>query len=236
MLKPFSSILLNVLLEFRFKNVQNSTKYYFSIVDYHGINGNISLDRRSEFVQSPNRYELALTAERNASLTRDVGTYDITEAEHRAKNEKENIINNNNSIISPTSTLSTPSSYYNGSQNGNASTLEMNGDVQKKKWPSGDAYFLAKEILMTERTYKKDLDVINTKFRKALAIEDVESLQPLFEHFEAMGQHHSVFLRDLEHRIVLWEGRGTQDNNRIGDVMLKNMVVLPVSFILNFPS
>lgn len=31
-----------------------------SAEEYHGINGNVSLDRRSEIVQSPNRYELAL--------------------------------------------------------------------------------------------------------------------------------------------------------------------------------
>lgn len=43
-----------------------------------------------------------------------------------------------------------------------------------------------------------------------------------------MIQHHSIFLRDLEHRIVLWEGRGGEESHRIGDVMLKNMVVLPV--------
>lgn len=43
-----------------------------------------------------------------------------------------------------------------------------------------------------------------------------------------MIQHHSVFLRDLEHRILLWEGRGSHEAHRIGDVMLKNMVVLPI--------
>lgn len=43
-----------------------------------------------------------------------------------------------------------------------------------------------------------------------------------------MIQHHSVFLRDLEHRILLWEGRGSHESHRIGDVMLKNMVVLPI--------
>lgn len=42
-----------------------------------------------------------------------------------------------------------------------------------------------------------------------------------------MVQHHSIFLRDLEHRIVMWENRG-DEIQRIGDVMLKNMVVLPV--------
>lgn len=42
-----------------------------------------------------------------------------------------------------------------------------------------------------------------------------------------MVQHHSIFLRDLEHRIVVWENR-SEEANRIGDVMLKNMVVLPI--------
>lgn len=42
-----------------------------------------------------------------------------------------------------------------------------------------------------------------------------------------MVQHHSIFLRDLEHRIVVWENRG-EETHRIGDVMLKNMVVLPI--------
>jgi FERM, RhoGEF and pleckstrin domain protein 2 len=76
-------------------------------------------------------------------------------------------------------------------------------------------------------------------FRDELTPEDIENLQPLFQYFESMSQHHSVFLRDLEHRIMLWEGRGLHDSHRIGDVMLKNMVVLPVSelqkskFVLN---
>lgn len=61
-----------------------------------------------------------------------------------------------------------------------------------------------------------------------LAPEDVENLQPLFDYFESMVQHHSIFLRDLEHRIVMWESRGDDVRTRIGDVMLKNMVVLPI--------
>lgn len=60
-----------------------------------------------------------------------------------------------------------------------------------------------------------------------LGNEDVENLQPLFDYFESMVQHHSIFLRDLEHRIVMWESRA-EETHRIGDVMLKNMVVLPI--------
>jgi hypothetical protein len=43
-----------------------------------------------------------------------------------------------------------------------------NGDVveevdgrKTKRWPTDKAYFITKELVMTERTYKKDLDVIN---------------------------------------------------------------------------
>uniref|UniRef100_A0A2M4BAU9 FERM, ARHGEF and pleckstrin domain-containing protein 1 n=1 Tax=Anopheles marajoara TaxID=58244 RepID=A0A2M4BAU9_9DIPT len=217
--------------------------------DYHGINGNVSLDRRSEIVQSPNRYELALgTADRsnNNSLSRETGSYDLSSAEARARNGHfggsnggalhtvdENVINNN---YQNTQSLTTG----NGSNGGrgdaatgtgpnNSGTLRsMDEELRKKKWPTDRAYFLAKELLMTERTYKKDLDVINTWFREELTPEDLENLQPLFQYFESMLEHHSVFLRDLEHRILLWEGRGGHETHRIGDVMLKNMVVLPI--------
>lgn len=39
---------------------------------------------------------------------------------------------------------------------------EIEGEVKKKnKQPVDKTYYIAKEILMTELTYKKDLDVIN---------------------------------------------------------------------------
>lgn len=81
---------------------------------------------------------------------------------------------------------------------------------------------------MTERTYKKDLDILNNNFRQELSPEDIDNLQPLFEMLDSMVQHHSIFLRDIEHRIVLWEGSGSQDAHGIGDVMMKNMAVLPI--------
>lgn len=40
--------------------------------------------------------------------------------------------------------------------------LADDGDIRKtKRWPTDKAYFISKELLMTERTYKKDLEVIN---------------------------------------------------------------------------
>ena len=118
--------------------------FHFPADDYHGINGNVSLDRRSEIVQSPNRYELALGSNKS-TLSRDNGTYDVGNAELRSTIISENVINNNHHPTTPNGT----------------STLESQDGEKKKKWPTDRAYYLAKELLMTERTYKKDLDVIN---------------------------------------------------------------------------
>lgn len=75
---------------------------------------------------------------------------------------------------------STPTSFGSTQTNGNNinGTLERNGDGYKKKWPTDKAYFLSKEILMTERTYKRDLDVINTVsfFKKVVKIFTIASL------------------------------------------------------------
>lgn len=116
----------------------------------------MSLDRRSEIVQSPNRYDLTLGSDKS-STSRDDGkmSYDVVEAE---RNNQQNIINNNHTTM-----VSTPTS--NGSTQTNGilnATLERNGETHKRKWPADKAYFLTKEILMTERTYKRDLDVINS--------------------------------------------------------------------------
>jgi hypothetical protein len=35
-----------------------------------------------------------------------------------------------------------------------------------QRYPTDQAYFIAKEILMTERTYKKDLEIINLVRKK----------------------------------------------------------------------
>lgn len=48
--------------------------------------------------------------------------------------------------------------------NGSTTTTiiaDIEGEVKKKKFPSDKTYYIAKEILLTELTYKKDLDVIN---------------------------------------------------------------------------
>lgn len=84
---------------------------------------------------------------------------------------------------------------------------------------------------MTERTYKKDLDIVNRWFCDKLQPGDVDALQPLFQLFETLDHHHGIFLRELEHRLQLWESRADLETRRIGDILLKNMVVLPVRLV-----
>ncbi|PSN29677.1 FERM, RhoGEF and pleckstrin domain-containing protein 2 [Blattella germanica] len=107
-----------------------------------------------------------------------------------------------------------------------SSTIEGEVDMRRKRYPTDRAYFIAKEILMTERTYKKDLEVIN--------LEEGEmpdtALMPLFSLVEPLLEYHCGFLRDVETRLATWEGRSNAhlngDYRRIGDVLLKNMGVL----------
>lgn len=105
-------------------------------------------------MQSPNRYDLSLGSDKSSTSRNGTTTYDVVEAE---RNNQQNIINNNNNTLA-----STPTSIGSTQTNGIVSTLDRNGDTLKKKWPTDKAYFLSKEILMTERTYKRDLDVINS--------------------------------------------------------------------------
>ncbi|XP_053961761.1 FERM, ARHGEF and pleckstrin domain-containing protein 1 isoform X1 [Anastrepha ludens] len=185
-------------------------------LEYHGINGNMSLDRRGEVATPQNRYDLTLGSDKSSSLSRsEAGTYDVIQAEiqHAKRHELPTgvaMANNNNGPHAA------------------GSSLDTDNDTKKRKWPTEKSYFLAKELLMTERTYKKDLEILNRSFRQELSAQDVENLQPLFDFLDSMAHHHSTFLRDIEHRMVLWEGRGTHDTHRIGDVMMKNIAVLPI--------
>lgn len=87
------------------------------------------------------------------------------------------------------------------------------------------AFFICKELLMTERTYKKDIEVIADNFRRELLqlinqhqeinLEDDsqyhienDSLMNLsdllFTHLVPIYNFHNHFLRQLEQRISIW--------------------------------
>ncbi|XP_055492649.1 FERM, ARHGEF and pleckstrin domain-containing protein 1 [Leucoraja erinacea] len=103
-------------------------------------------------------------------------------------------------------------------------------EMRRKRFPADKAYFIAKEVSTTERTYLKDLEVITTSFQSALARDDAmpEQLKNLmFSNFDPLYKFHTGFLREVEQRLALWEGRSNAhvkgDYQRIGDVMLKNL-------------
>uniref|UniRef100_A0A673C1U3 FERM, ARHGEF and pleckstrin domain-containing protein 1 n=1 Tax=Sphaeramia orbicularis TaxID=375764 RepID=A0A673C1U3_9TELE len=103
-------------------------------------------------------------------------------------------------------------------------------DDEDDRFPTDRAYFIAKELLTTERTYVKDLEVITVSFQSAVGQDEAtpDSLKTtIFSTFEPLHKFHTGFLREVEQRLALWEGRSNAhikgDYQRIGDVMLKNL-------------
>lgn len=76
-----------------------------------------------------------------------------------------------------------------------------------QRYPTDRAYFIAKEILMTERTYKKDLEILNLWFRDEVSKEEQmpeELLSLLFSHLDPIYELHCSFLKDIEQRMATW--------------------------------
>ncbi|XP_069496846.1 FERM, ARHGEF and pleckstrin domain-containing protein 1 isoform X2 [Ambystoma mexicanum] len=103
-------------------------------------------------------------------------------------------------------------------------------EVRRKRFPTNKAYFIAKEVSTTERTYLKDLEVITSWFQSTVSKDDSmpETLRNLiFSSFDPLYKFHTSFLKEIEQRLALWEGRSNAhikgDYQRIGDVMLKNI-------------
>lgn len=96
--------------------------YGFNLDVYHGINGNVSLDRRGELVTSPpNRYDLSLGSDKSGSLTRSEagGIYDISQAEAVAQRASTNGgVNNNHSM--------------NGASSNNGTLDSSDGEARKR--------------------------------------------------------------------------------------------------------
>ncbi|NXL66122.1 FARP2 protein, partial [Chordeiles acutipennis] len=111
--------------------------------------------------------------------------------------------------------------------------IEEDDEMKRKRCPADKAYFIAKEILATERTYLKDLEVITVWFRSAVIKENAmpEGLMTLlFSNMDPIYEFHRGFLKEIEQRLLLWEGKTNAyvkgDYQRIGDVMLRNMRTL----------
>ncbi|XP_020844665.1 FERM, ARHGEF and pleckstrin domain-containing protein 2 isoform X1 [Phascolarctos cinereus] len=108
--------------------------------------------------------------------------------------------------------------------------VEDEEETKHQRTPTDNAYFIAKEILATERTYLKDLEVITVWFRSAVIKEEAMPgtlMTLLFSNIDPIYEFHRGFLKEIEQRLALWEGASSAhekgDLQRIGDIMLKNM-------------
>ncbi|XP_077368953.1 FERM, ARHGEF and pleckstrin domain-containing protein 1-like [Festucalex cinctus] len=104
-------------------------------------------------------------------------------------------------------------------------------EARRKKFPTDKAYFIAKELLTTERTYLKELQVITESFQR-IAEKDEEAFPVavrnlISANYDPIYKFHQGFLKEVEQRLAQWEGRSNAhikgDYQRIGDVLLKNI-------------
>ncbi|GAA6227604.1 FERM, RhoGEF and pleckstrin domain-containing protein 1-like isoform X2 [Lates japonicus] len=107
---------------------------------------------------------------------------------------------------------------------------EDEDEARRKKFPTDKAYFIAKELLTTERTYLKDLQVITESFQSFVGKEEAfpDSVKNLISaNYDPVHKFHQGFLKEVEQRLAQWEGRSNAhikgDYQRIGDVLLKNI-------------
>lgn len=78
-----------------------------------------------------------------------------------------------------------------------------------QKLPTDKAYYIAKEFLMTERTYHKDLGIVINHFREYMALEEASAptLSRLYETLQPLYSSHCRFLDELELRMSQCETR-----------------------------
>ncbi|XP_012611063.2 FERM, ARHGEF and pleckstrin domain-containing protein 2 [Microcebus murinus] len=114
--------------------------------------------------------------------------------------------------------------------NAGGARMDDEDEPKPKRMPADEAYFIAKEILATERTYLKDLEVITVWFRSAVVKEDAMPatlMTLLFSNIDPIYEFHRGFLREVEQRLALWEGPSNAhakgSHQRIGDILLRNM-------------
>uniref|UniRef100_A0A452QWU4 FERM, ARHGEF and pleckstrin domain-containing protein 2 n=1 Tax=Ursus americanus TaxID=9643 RepID=A0A452QWU4_URSAM len=107
-----------------------------------------------------------------------------------------------------------------------AGGARMDSEEEPKHKVADEAYFIVKEILATERTYLKDLEVLTVWFRSAVVKEDAmpaDLMTLLFSNIDPIYEFHRGFLRAVEQREGSSNTHATGDHQRIGDILLRNM-------------
>lgn len=105
------------------------------------------------------------------------------------------------------------------------------------------SYHIVKELVMTERTFKKDLDLLTAEFRrfmalKAINVSEFQLLDQLLftQALLPMNEFHGKFLKDLELRLYQWSDKssGKHDGKKVGDLLLNLTHVLQVAYFQMF--
>lgn len=77
----------------------------------------------------------------------------------------------------------------------------------RKYRSNGKIYYIAKEMLQTERTYVKDLEVLTVSFREVVEKDDIlpnHLLKLLYDNIDPLYDFHCSLLAELEERITMW--------------------------------
>nr|UNZ81753.1 Farp protein [Dugesia japonica] len=93
-----------------------------------------------------------------------------------------------------------------------SSSRRSHHQSSKKRPPMDKSFHIIKEVLMTERTYKRSLDIICIWFRKAVAsgnVVDLNSRLPeqlskrIFSLLDPIHEQHTQILKELENRVMV---------------------------------
>ncbi|XP_055935449.1 FERM, ARHGEF and pleckstrin domain-containing protein 2-like isoform X2 [Argiope bruennichi] len=116
--------------------------------------------------------------------------------------------------------------------------------ANKKRSLSDKTYCLAKELLMTERTYRKDLEIVDVVFREEFYAQtevQSEAAEEMLSIIDPLYEKHCSLLRDLEQRLAFWEGRpgnrGSPGIKGVSDVLLlhKGMIEIHSIYLEKLP-
>ncbi|XP_072387426.1 FERM, ARHGEF and pleckstrin domain-containing protein 2-like isoform X2 [Diabrotica undecimpunctata] len=186
--------------------IRDNNNFYTS-TPLRSANGNVS--------------ELSLAASNGNYSTTNTLNSDDSPSKVLAKEQLMNSINANTMV--------------NGNSTNTTTIIaEIEGETKKKsKHVVDKTYYIAKEILMTELTYKKDLDVINVWFRDEVGKEEPEECQILLSLIAPLAQAHGLLVKDLEKRLKSWDIKGgpraVPMAEKIADVLLAHLPpLLPI--------
>lgn len=194
-------------------------------------NGNINYCNDSEYSRSPNISPLKHRQDETSPNKMTI----LSEISLNDQNQNESKTNTIDSLIGKNNLDNKLPNNRNASDtNINLGTGEV--ETRKKRSNTDRGYFIAKELLSTERTYKKDLEIINICFRDEVSKSEDEMpedvLNGLFTLIDPLNEAHCRFLREIEQRLALWEGRSNAhlkgDNQRLGDIILHHLTILPL--------